>query len=140
MEFKILDNIDNEIMQLRRKTFVIEKNIPREIEFDGKDAEFMHFCLYDNNELIAYARVNVVEDKVHAGRVAVKREYRRKGLGALLFKYIEEYAVKECFKEIELSAVETAVVFYEKIGFKTVGEYFIEAGWPHIYMTKKIAL
>ncbi len=140
MELKIFNNSNNEIKKLRTQTFVVEKNVPQEIEFDGKDADYMHFCLYDGDMLIACARINAEANHLHAGRVAVKSELRGKGYGRLLFEYIEKYAKENGFKAIELGAIETAVEFYKKVGFETVGEYFTEAGWPHINMVKKIAL
>lgn len=139
MELKILNNSNEEIMELRTQTFVVEKNVPKEIEFDGKDAEYTHFCLYEGDKLIACARVNVEKECLHAGRVAVTSELRGKGYGRILFEHIEEYAKENGLKTIELGAIETAVEFYKKIGFETVGEYFMEAGWPHINMIKKIA-
>ena len=139
MELKILSDSNNEIKMLRTQTFVVEKNVPQDIEFDGKDAQFLHFCLYDGVNLVACARVNIDGDKLRAGRVAVKTELRGKGFGKLLFKHIEDYARKNKLNAIELGAIETAVDFYKKIGFETVGDYFMEAGWPHINMIKKIA-
>ncbi|MBQ2897583.1 MAG: GNAT family N-acetyltransferase [Clostridia bacterium] len=139
MEFRVLNDTNDEIKALRTQTFVVEKNVPEEIEFDGKDNEYIHFCLYEGNMLIACARASVTENIVHLGRVAVKTEFRGKGHGKILFEYIEEFALKNGCNQMELGAINTAVGFYEKIGFKAVGEYYIEAGWPHINMVKKIA-
>lgn len=139
MELRILDNTNDEIKKLRTQTFVVEKGVPAEIEFDGKDAQHLHFCLYDESKLVACARVSAEGSNLHAGRVAVKTELRGKGYGRLLFEHIVTYAVENGFQAIELGAIETAVEFYKKIGFATVGEYYLEAGWPHIDMIKKIA-
>ena len=138
MEFKILYDSNDEISALRKQTFVIEKNVPEDIEFDGRDAEYMHFCLYDNDTLVACARINKSGDIIHAGRVAVKTELRGKGYGRCLFDYITEYAKSNGCVGIELGAIQTAVDFYKKIGFETLGDYYDEAGWPHIDMIKKI--
>ena len=137
MELKIFNDTNKEIKELRTKTFVEEKNVPKEIEFDGRDADFLHFCLYDKETLVACARINAHETCVHAGRVAVQTELRGKGYGRLLFEYIENYCKESGYYAIELGAIETAVEFYKKIGFEPVGEYFMEAGCPHINMIKK---
>lgn len=140
MEFKILYDANSDILELRNQAFVIEKNVPKNIEFDGKDAEYMHFCLYDDNVLVGCARGNKEGSAMHVGRVTVKTNLRGKGYGKLLFENIELYAKELGLSQIELGAIETAVEFYKKIGFVTIGDYFIEAGWPHINMVKNIDL
>ena len=51
-----------------------------------------------------------------------------------------EYAMENGYLGVELSAVETAVGFYQKQGFETIGDYYLETGVPHIYMKKEFAL
>lgn len=138
MEFKVLNDANEEILELRNQAFVVEKNVPKNIEFDGKDAEFMHFCLYDDGSLIGCARGDVNGRFLHVGRVAVKSHLRNKGYGKQLFEHIEQYAKSIKVSAIELGAIETAVGFYEKAGFHTVGDFYSEAGWPHINMVKNI--
>lgn len=138
MEFKILSDANEEILALRTQAFVIEKNVPKNIEFDGKDDEYMHFCVYDNGSVVGCARVNPSGEALHIGRVAVNTLLRGKGYGRKLFEFIENYAKENHYKSLELGAIETAVGFYEKMGFITVGDYFEEAGWPHVDMIKII--
>jgi len=132
----VLSDANKEILDLRFQAFVVEKNVPKNIEFDGKDAQHMHFCLYDDSALIGCARGNIDSDVIHIGRVTVKNNLRGKGYGKKLFTFIEDYARRNNCVYMELGAIETAVEFYKKIGFITVGEYYMEAGWPHISMKK----
>lgn len=138
MNFKVLNNANQEILELRNQAFVIEKNVPKNIEFDGKDAEFLHFCLYDGDVLVGCARGNINDNALHIGRVTVKTSLRGNGYGKQLFNEIEIYAKKNKLVKLELGAIETAVGFYEKIGFVTIGDFYDEAGWPHINMIKNI--
>ena len=140
MELKILDNINDDIVKIRREAFVYGRSVPEEIEFDGKDSSLKHFCLYDNDVLIAYLRSEDMGDFIHIGRVAVKKDRRAKGLGRVLFTYLFDYAKEKGFTFIELSAVKTAQGFYEKMGFSPFGEYYLETGTEHIYMKKTIIL
>ena len=140
MEFKILSDANEDIFALRTQAFVVEKNVPKNIEFDGKDNEYMHFCVYDNNSVVGCARVNQSGDVLHIGRVAVNTSLRGKGYGRKLFEFIECYAKEKQIKSLELDAIETAVGFYKKMGFITVGDFFEEAGWPHINMVKNIEI
>ena len=84
--------------------------------------------------------MNQTGDVLHIGRVAVNNSLRGKGYGRKLFEFIEGYAKEKQIKSLELGAIETAVGFYEKMGFITVGEFFEEAGWPHINMAKNIGI
>ena len=114
--------------------------MPKNIEFDGKDSEFIHFCLYDGDVLLGCARGNMEKDILHVGRVAVNSKLRGKGNGRYLFEQIRIYAQNMNMHKIELDAIETAVGFYKKLGFITIGDYFVEAGWPHIKMEKSISV
>lgn len=136
MNFKILHDINDEIVALRTEAFIVPRNLDPEIDFDGRDAELLHFCMYDGESLVAYLRAEPIDNYLHIGRVAVKADLRKNGYGRKLIEYLFEYAKEKGLKMIELSAVDTAQGFYEKLGFKTEGDYYIEANVPHIYMKK----
>ena len=137
MEFKILRDTNEKIKKLRYDTFVVERNVPEEQEFDGKDNEFLHFTLWDGESIIACLRANENGELLHMGRFAVVKEQRKKGYGAILMEKLTEYAKDKGYRGIELSAVKTAVGFYEKQGFRAIGDYYLETGVPHIYMKKE---
>ena len=138
MEFKILDNLNDEIVNIRREAFIEGRGVPEELELDGRDSELMHFCLYDGDILLAYLRAERIENYLHIGRVAVKENRRGSGLGKMLMEYLFDYAKAEKLVFIELSAVDTAVGFYVKMGFTTEGNFYLETGVPHIYMKKEL--
>lgn len=139
MEFRILTDTNEEIKKLRYETFVIGRGVPEELEFDGKDNEFLHFTLWDSEKLIACLRANENGNLLHMGRFAVVKEERKKGYGSILMEKLTEYAKEKGYRGIELSAVETAVGFYEKQGFLKIGDFYLETGVPHIYMKKEFA-
>ena len=138
MEFKILTDTNEEIKRLRYNTFVLDRGVPEEIEFDGKENEFLHFTLWDGEKVLACLRANENGDLLHMGRFAVRKEERKKGYGKILIEKLEEYAKEKGYRGIELSAVETAVGFYEKQGFVKIGDFYLETGVPHIYMKKEL--
>lgn len=140
MEFKLLYDTTDEIKKLRFDTFVIERGVPKELEFDGKDSEFLHFTLWEGDKIIACLRANENDELLHMGRFAVVKELRKNGYGKILIEKLEEYAKEKGFSGIELSAVETAVGFYEKMGFEKIGDFYLETGVPHIYMKKEFTL
>ena len=60
MEFKLLYDTNEGIKKLRYDAFVIERSVPEEIEFDGKDSEFLHFTLWEGEEVVACLRANSI--------------------------------------------------------------------------------
>ena len=134
MEFKILNDLNDDIIAIREEAFIKGRGVPKEIELDGKDPYLKHFCLYHNGRLYAYLRAEDIGDLLHIGRVAVAEDLRGKGYGRALLEYLLEYAKTNNYNSVELSAVNTAVGFYEKLGFSCEGDYYDEAGAPHIYM------
>ena len=87
---------------------------------------------------MAYLRAEKIDDYLHIGRVCVEESSRKRGYGKMLLDYLFEYSREKEFSMIELSAVDTAVGFYEKMGFSKKGEFYMEAGSPHIYMSINI--
>lgn len=138
MEYKILNDLNDDIIAIRSEAFILGRGVPKEIEIDGRDDELLHFCIYDGDTLLAYLRAEEIGEKLHISRVCVKEAERKNGYGKLLMEFLERYAKDNGFKIIELSAVDTAVGFYEKNGYETKGDFYLETGVPHIYMKKNI--
>ncbi len=137
MEFKILNNLSEDIIAIRHEAFVKGRGVPVEIELDGRDSELMHFCMYDKDRLISYLRAeNIGSGMMHIGRVATRADMRGKGYGRELFSYLFDYAGNNGYTALEVSAVHTAQGFYEKLGFVAEGDYYPETGVNHIYMKK----
>ena len=139
VEFKILNDLNDDIIAVRNEAFVVGRGVPAEIELDGRDDKLLHFCMYDGDKLISYLRAeDIGNGMMHIGRVATAQSMRGKGYGRELFSFLFEYAEKNGFTAIEVSAVHTAQGFYEKLGFVAEGSYYLETGVNHIYMKKLI--
>jgi predicted GNAT family N-acyltransferase len=69
-------------------------------------------------------------------QLAVRTEMQRKGIGRTLVQYAESFAREHGYHEIMMHARETAVEFYEKLGYKKEGERFTQVTIPHIAMRK----
>ncbi len=139
MEFKILNDLNDDIIAIRNEAFVLGRGVPKEIELDGRDGELLHFCMYDGEKLVSYLRAeDMGNGMMHIGRVATKESERGKGHGRVLFEYLFKYSRENRFKALEVSAVYTAVGFYEKLGFIAEGDYYLETGVNHIYMKKTL--
>ncbi|HTV32514.1 MAG TPA: GNAT family N-acetyltransferase [Methylocella sp.] len=64
---------------------------------------------------------------------------RGKGLGKELLLHAETIAMQNGYRGVRLHARESAAGFYEKMGYRRVGERFIEVTIPHVKMQKELA-
>lgn len=140
IRFETNYNLINEIENLRREVFVNELGFNLEDEFDGEETNYIHCCLYEKNELIAYARIFIEQDKVRIGRVAVRNDKCEQGYGRQIMFWAETEVVKNNQNKVEVHALKSAIGFYEKLGYSAVGEEFEEEGKPHILMIKHLKL
>lgn len=72
-------------------------------------------------------------------QVAVEESAQGTGVGRRLVEASETFGRVHSFEIMELNARETAVSFYQKLNYLTVGERFEEVGIPHFRMTKKLS-
>lgn len=122
------------IKDIRIEVFIKEQSIPEELEWDLHDADAHHFGVISNDILIAYARV-LIKQKIHIGRMAVRKNYRRVGIGSfLLSNIINQFDDRNYSKKIMLSAQEQAIPFYEKNLFEIRGNKYLDAGIIHYDM------
>ena len=69
-------------------------------------------------------------------QLAVATELQGRGLGKTLVRYAESFARQSGYQEIVLHARESAVRFYEKLGYTRQGDCFTEVTIPHYQMRK----
>ena len=120
---------------IRFTVFVEEQGVPREIELDDQDEPSIHAVAFEGGRAVATARL--LPDG-HIGRMAVRREWRRRGIGALLLSALIGRARERGDREIILSAQVHAVPFYRAHGFVPDGEEYLEAGIRHQAMKRPL--
>lgn len=121
-------------MAIRIDVFVKEQNVPPDEESDALDNVAMHFLALVAGKPAGTARAVEKSPGVwKIGRVAVRPEYRDQSVGRALMCNVEAACPASHFT---LSAQAHALKFYEKLGYRTDGEKFFEAGMPHYVMIK----
>lgn len=121
---------------LRHQVFVLEQGVPQEMEWDEFDPSSRHALAVDaGGNAIGTGRL--LTDG-HIGRMAVLPEWRSKGVGAALLRYLMEVARSRGMNRLVLNAQTHAAPFYARFGFAPEGEEFIEAGIPHITMMQNL--
>ena len=128
-----------EILRIRTAVFVVEQECPYQ-EVDGTDYESLHVWLEEDKEIVAYLRIfekDREQNMVQIGRVLSKR--RGEGLGAKILEHgIEAAQLEMGADSIFIEAQTYALPFYQKFGFESCGEEFLEDGIPHTPMLLKI--
>jgi predicted GNAT family N-acyltransferase len=113
---------------IRFTVFVEEQGVPREIELDEHDAASIHVVAFEDGKPVATGRL--LPDG-HIGRMAVLKDWRRRGVGALMLKALVQRAKERGDTQVVLSAQVQAVPFYREHGFVAEGNVYMEAGIPH---------
>lgn len=130
--------IYEDALSIRHEVFITEQNVPFEREIEGEEGK-QYFVGYVGTTAAVCARVFLESPGIwHVQRVACREEYRGKHLASELMRFIEERASDSGINLITLGAQDQAAPFYERLGFKTIGEGFFDAGIPHHRMDKEI--
>ena len=121
---------------IRRDVFVDEQRVPLHEEMDEHDATCTHFLALLDAEPVGTARLRTLPDGTpKAERVAVRKAWRRHGVGRVLMRALEDAARAP---EIVLNAQLQVIAFYERLGYRAEGDVFVEAGIPHRTMRKRL--
>lgn len=128
-----------DILALRSRVFVVEQQCLYQ-DIDGADLQRdnRHILGVLDNKLVAYARILTPPEAgkpVAIGRVIISPEARGLNLGYRLM----EQAIASCEHywpevSIYLSAQAHLQGFYGRLGFKPVGDIYLEDDIPHIAM------
>jgi len=129
-----------QIIRLRLEVFVLEQNCIYQ-DLDNKDQKAIHLVGEEEGKVIAYTRLFKKGDyfeNASIGRVIVRKESRKKDYGKIIMqKSIEELKNEHNEENIEISAQKYLIKFYDDLGFKKMGEEYLEDNIPHIKMILK---
>lgn len=125
------------ILRLRNEVFVVEQNCVYQ-DADDKDQLSMHLCGWYGNKLIAYTRIippGISYTEASIGRVVTSPACRRTGAGRKLMRE----SISCCLSlyscaSIRIGAQVYLTDFYRSLGFRPVGNQYLEDGIPHIEM------
>lgn len=133
-----------DILRLRIEVFVVEQTCYYQ-DIDGRDNEpnTLHLCCYQDDELVGYLRIlapNVsYSGYASFGRVVTSDSARGQGLGhQLVVRALELVTTHFPGFDCKISAQSHLTGYYQKHGFVTVGEEYLEDDIPHIGMVVKL--
>lgn len=135
-----LDTDLKKAFQIRQEVFVEEQGVPLEDEFDEFDIlneQSQHILVYHNEHPVGTGRIRLVDDFGKLERICILKPYRKFGLGKVIVKTLEDIALEMGVSKIKLHGQAHAEAFYNKLGFKTSSNIFLEDGIPHLLMIKE---
>lgn len=92
---------------------------------------------FDEDKMLACCMLTRADDKsLRLRQMAVQNNLQGKGIGASMMNFAETVSRDKGYKKLIMHARESAVGFYEKLGYKLVGNRFIEVTIPHFIMEK----
>ena len=128
-----------DLLQLRSEVFVVEQDCVYQ-DIDGKDEKALHVLGFKKGKIVAYTRLFRQGDyfiETSIGRVVVAKNERQYKYG---FDIMEASirAISDYFKttKIKISAQVYLKKFYSNLGFKEIGDVYLEDDIPHIAMIK----
>src|SRR5665647_523474 len=125
---------------IRITVFVEEQGVPFDVELDEHDAYADHVLVYFDDLPVATGRVRIVNDTAKLERICVMPSHRKYGIGKAVVQALEEIAKEKGLHKAKLHGQTQAMTFYEKLGYISASDEFMEEGIPHKLMIKDLIL
>ncbi|MGN0401067.1 MAG: GNAT family N-acetyltransferase, partial [Acetatifactor sp.] len=138
MKIKAFKQLPEESRMIRTRVFMEEQKF--ENEFDEIDSISTHIVIFESAEPVATCRLYFSGERqcYVIGRIAVLKDFRGRNLGAELLKAAEKEIISLNGNTAELLAQVRVSAFYEKKGYRSLGEVLSDEGCPHVWMRKEL--
>lgn len=136
-EIEFGSEIYGKSLELRDR--ILRRPLGMRIENDNLDNEKQdfHIGILSNSSVVGILVLTKLSDsEIKMRQVAVDELIQGTGLGAGMVRFAEDFAKNRNYKKMVLNARKVVVGFYEKLGYQTEGEEFIEVSIPHFKMFK----
>lgn len=105
----------------------------------GKEHLHHHIGAFQSGKLVGVLVLTPMNNsEVKMRQVAVEEYLQGMGIGKKLVEYSEQFAKENGFRKIVMNARDTAVPFYEKLGYSKDGDMFHEVTIPHFKLYKHL--
>lgn len=142
MALKQIDHGSKEYQQMVKLRNDILRQ-PLGLSFDSdelaREKEDILIGAFDDDEMLACCLLTKMDDKcLRLRQMAVQNNLQGKGIGASMMNFAETVARDKGYKKLVMHARKTVMGFYEKLGYKAVGDEFTEVTIPHFVMEKNL--
>ncbi len=142
MPLKIIDHGTEDYKKMVELRYNILRK-PLGLDFTEEELEKekseMLIGAYEDEEMLGCCMLTKVGPQtVRLRQMAVKPGLQGKGIGRVLMQFAENLARDRGNTVVTMHARKTATGFYEKQGYKVVGQEFDEVTIPHYIMEKQL--
>lgn len=122
---------------VRCVVFCGEQGVPYGIERDEFEDSAIHVLGEIDGEPVAAGRLRCLPDYAKLERIAVRAPYRGRGIGSEITRFLMKLARERGYSSYRMNAQAYLEEFYGRLGFRAVGEMFMEAGIEHVSMVRE---
>ncbi|MBC7903474.1 MAG: GNAT family N-acetyltransferase [Gemmatimonadaceae bacterium] len=144
MALKIIDHGSKEYLQMiKMRNDILRKPLglifnPEELETEKEEVLIGAF---EEEKMLGCCMLVRQDGKiVRLRQMAVLNNLQGKGIGRALMSFAENIARDMGYSKLTMHARKTAVGFYEKLGYRTSGDEFLEVTIPHFMMEKDLRM
>lgn len=142
MALKIIDHGTKEYHQMvQLRNDILRKPLglsftPEELE---KEKEEILIGAFEEEKMLGCCMLITVDPAtVRLRQMAVLNNVQGKGIGRALMQFAENIARDMGYRKMTMHARQTAIGFYEKLGYQVNGDLFEEVSIPHYIMEKAL--
>jgi predicted GNAT family N-acyltransferase len=140
MAVKIIDHNSKEYKQMVDLRYNMLRK-PLGLSFSeaelNEEKNNIHIGCFDDDKLEGCCMLVPKDNNtMQLRQMAVVSGLQGKGIGHVLMQFAENIARDRGYKKLIMHARKTAMGFYEKLGYKKVGNEFLEVTIPHYIMEK----
>ena len=140
MALKQIDHGSKEYQQMVKLRNDILRQ-PLGLSFDeeelAREKEDILIGAFDDDEMLACCLLTKTDNhSLRLRQMAVQNNLQGKGIGASMMNFAETIARDKGYKRLLMHVRKTALGFYEKLGYRVVGDEFTEVTIPHYVMEK----
>jgi len=142
MGLKQIDHGSSEyiqMVQLRKQILRMPLGLSFTEEELADERKNILIAAYDDDVMLGCCMLCPVDaETVRLRQMAVQGNLQGKGIGASIMSFAENLARDKGYDRVVMHARDSAIGFYEKLGYKVVGEGFTEVNLPHHLMVKEL--
>jgi len=122
---------------VRWVVFCGEQGVRYDIEHDEFDDTATHVLGEIDAEPVAAGRLRCLPDYAKLERIAVRAPYRGRGIGSEITLFLVRLARERGYSSYRMNAQANLKKFYGRLGFRAVGDTFLEADIEHVLMVRE---